>query len=150
MEFNWKKFDKELKEESEDILVRQFILFHRKVALYVFQQVMRRSPVWTGRYRASHRIAINIADEKVAPEHPNIANLEWPEPVSGKIAASMSMSDAALALNALKPFDRVVISNNLSYAKSIEHGSSQQAPLGVYALALVDAANRFAHVKVVE
>lgn len=87
----------------------------RSVALEAFGRIVEQSPVDEGRYRASHRVAVNSVDTSVEPEGQD----SYGAPDAGAI------SRAGFG-------DEIVISNNLPYAQRIEDGWSGQAPAGVY------------------
>ena len=88
----------------------------------IFKAAVKLSPVYTGSFRASWRIAFNGAREEVTqggtPEAPiRGASFRWP--------------------TGFKLGDTIVISNNLPYADLIEYGGlSNQAPFGVLGLAV--------------
>lgn len=95
----------------------------KAMARDVLARIVAHSPVRSGRYRDSHRIAIGDASGGVA------------------VSAGPAAIDAVLA--DLKPFDRVVIWNPLPYARRIEFGRlSLQAPDGVYRRAAAEAVAR--------
>ena len=88
------------------------------------------SPVWSGRYRASHTIAIGTPDTSVK-EAPQV-DVRWPDEPSTVLNAP-PVSRAAQVLSGLKPFSVVFIANALPYARRIENGYSKlKAPAGVY------------------
>ena len=91
----------------------------RKLALQAYEGVLKRSPVDTGRFRASNRLSINRADLTVEPADAISTTFE---------TTAMSTADGA------KIGDVVIISNNLPYAEPLENGHSSQAPQGVYSL----------------
>lgn len=82
----------------------------------LFDAFVLRSPVYTGSYRASWRIAFDTPDPSItdgggpaAPLPP--PKFQWPP--------------------GFKVGMQVIISNNQPYAERIEYGWSQQAPHGV-------------------
>ena len=80
----------------------------KRVAFDLFGRIVKRTPVDTGRARASWTIALNHADRTVQP--PGRYN-----------APKIGFLD-------VKPGDSVVISNNLPYITALEDGHSQQSP----------------------
>lgn len=126
------EFDKALLKAQGKFLIA-FTDWHRNMSLAVFETVIERSPIWTGRFRASNRIAVGSADESVHPGLPNPP--EWPQQ-PGNVIARPRPSAARARLAQLKPFQMIVVSNNLSYAQELENGSSRQAPSGVYEIAV--------------
>lgn len=97
----------------------------KELAGSIFRAAVKLSPVYSGAFRASWRIAFNGAREDVtegrSPENPiRGAAFRWP--------AGFKLGDV------------VVISNNQPYAELIEYaGWSNQAPYGVLQLAIASA-----------
>lgn len=102
---------------------------------WIFAEIVRRSPVLTGRYRDSHIIMIN--------------------------GVSVG-SDPEAAIRRYKPGDRVQIVNTQPYAKKIEgrsrtrtggsamRGQSKQAPNGVYRAVYGAAKRRYSKVAFID
>lgn len=102
----------------------------RKVALDGYSGVMLKSPVDTGRFRGSWRVAINQTDRSVSPPRTQ---------TDLKHGASLNAEERARTNLILetKASDVIVISNNLPYAKRLEDGWSAQTnnqPGGILAL----------------
>lgn len=95
----------------------------RKLAFDAYLGLLLRSPVDQGRYRASHRIAINRVDPSV--EEPDDA--PYDEPSDLEIKANATIGGASIG-------DSIFITNNLPYAQPLEDGHSKQAegPNAVY------------------
>lgn len=88
------------------------------------------SPVLTGRYYTSHRIALNTTDLSVAGENPDRSSPYAPLPPDY----------AEHFLHDFKMGDQIIISNALDYAAKIEYDrASPKTPEGVYQVSL-DAA----------
>lgn len=97
----------------------------RKLAFDAFDGLLRRSPVDTGRFRASWRLGINKTIESVSEERTRASKK------GGKGASTnVEAGEQIKAFNA-KFGDTVHITNNLPYAQPLEEGSSTQAPAGV-------------------
>jgi hypothetical protein len=95
----------------------------KAAAIGLHSRVIDRSPVDTGRFRASWNIVSGEdADLSVAKEGQN----------TGGGAAAKARASALTASNSY------VISNNLPYAESLENGHSKQAPQGVVRLSIID------------
>ncbi len=100
------------------------------------------SPRLTGRFVASHTIAINRIDTTVQPE--NLAGVENP-------LAPPNKSIAASTLHGLHLGDIIYIANSLDYAKELEYDSpSMKAPTGVYIIASLKVSSEFKNVKVIK
>ena len=90
----------------------------RKATFEVFRNVVLRSPVDTGRFRANWNVSYGTANVSTTTS----------------TAASRGDSEAAKALTL--PVGGVTwLSNGLSYAEELEMGSSRQAPQGMVRLA---------------
>jgi len=102
----------------------------RKLALDLYTGVVTRSPVDSGRFRASHRIGINHVDDTVAPEGDHDTGA-----VAGDAATGDEIRGALLTLKSAKFGDTINVSNSLVYGPPLEAGSSAQtdhAPDGIY------------------
>jgi len=100
----------------------------RKGVFDVFHSIIKRSPVDTGAYRASHGIA-------------NMEPAGDEEIVKGKkgekISAEVALSKGSRWTWRVGDGD-IYLFNNLPYAERIENGWSKQQPAGVYRVALVE------------
>lgn len=109
---------KELEADIADIV--------RVTAFKIERKCVERTPVDTGRARASWNISEEYADLKVAPE----GNHGMPPPSSGGVKGG-----AVGGISGKKP---IFISNNLEYIVPLEFGHSKQAPNGMAALAIAE------------
>lgn len=90
----------------------------RKIGFDAFRGILLRSPVDTGRFRASNRIGINEVDASVEPPREGSSN-------AGSITGEEFQKASAL-LSKLNWGDTIHITNNLIYARPLEGGSSAQ------------------------
>lgn len=90
----------------------------RKIALQVLAGVVFRSPVDTGRFRASWVAQAGRINTAVAPE----GAAEYAAPNAAKLLASSGLK---------QPFGVLYVSNSLPYAVRLEEGWSGQAPAGI-------------------
>lgn len=97
----------------------------RKLAIDAYAQVTQRTPVDTGRARASWRLATGAPDTSVEEE--------------GK--GSYPVQRPSLPKTGGAPFTVYFITNNLPYVKALEDGHSQQAPLGMVAVTITSLKN---------
>lgn len=100
----------------------------RKLAFDALDGMFRRSPVDTGRFRASWRVSLDSADLSVAPPMASGTKASKPRgtPVDGEVLAGFN------AVKTTVKRDRtIVISNNLPYAADLEDGGSPQARAGI-------------------
>jgi len=90
----------------------------KRVSFEVFRRITLKTPIDTGRARASWTINVNEADRRVQPE--GQSSYQVPRP----------------GLLNVQPGDTVVISNNLPYIVELENGHSKQAPVGMVAVSI--------------
>jgi len=100
--------------------------FIRKIALELLKKVTMKSPVDTGRFRANWMVGIGGADETTTENTVNDAVMR-----------------GAIVLTGYKTLKQIHISNNLPYAAALEHGHSQQAPLGVAEISVAEIEAHF-------
>lgn len=101
----------------------------KALAFEVHERIIDRTPVDTGRARASWNLSINEPDLTVAPE---------PKKKSRK-AALESAQAARASLPDFDPFtDTIWITNAVSYILRLEHGSSKQAPVGMVVVTVAE------------
>lgn len=101
----------------------------RKISMQTFSGIVLKTPVDTGRARASWVIGINRP----------LNSPDFPEGRKMSAAEAQSIANRQLAtLGRLKPYDTVFISNNLPYIEYLEDGSSEQAPSGMVAVTLAE------------
>lgn len=120
-----KDFNAALDHFADSLVPAAVADFTALTALNVYNKVTNKSPVDTGQFQANW----NITPGKEA-------DLTYHEDFSRNDSPSKSTAEAAKAIDGLKPFEAVSISNNLDYAGSLERGHSNQAPLGVLGLSL--------------
>jgi hypothetical protein len=96
----------------------------KKVILDVFSSLVQKSPVDTGRFRGNWQIGIGSIN----------GDTESPEDKPG----NASISRAAIKINGLSTKRITYISNSLPYAQRLENGYSDQAPVGMVRLTLIE------------
>ncbi|WP_168377576.1 hypothetical protein [Acinetobacter cumulans] len=92
----------------------------KKIVGEVLQQVIIRSPVMDGEFRASHKVTLDSPDNSYQKNYDE----------SGSETLNHGLKVAASA----KFGGLVYIQSNSPYGLALENGHSQQAPNGVYAL----------------
>ncbi len=101
-------------------------VFTKLVAFKIHDRIVERTPVDTGRARASWTIiAGESADTSVAPPD-----------FSGGAAAGSAAAKAKQG--SIEPANSYVIANSLDYIEALENGHSRQSPSGMVALAIAD------------
>lgn len=103
-------------ERFANITREKMDLFGRKMTYQLFSAVVRKSPVDTGRFRGNWQIARDTIPVSV---------LDRLDP-SGSGALIVAAQALSIPLGGV-----VYLANNLPYARRLEYGYSQQAPLGM-------------------
>jgi hypothetical protein len=101
----------------------------KKVAFQLFRRIIEKTPVDTGRARASWNIAIGSINPSIAPDGQHQKN---PSALAAKATTVLAGYGADGRLPA------VWISNNLPYIGELENGHSQQAPAGMLKLSIME------------
>jgi len=117
-------------------------LVMRKAGLDAYAGVLKRSPVRTGRFRASNRISLNVPDLSVAPETSTIVG-------NAPFAGGPQLNQAVSILGPADGGDTIFITNALPYAKKLEDGGSAQTnrqPDGIYGATIQELRASFAQV----
>lgn len=96
----------------------------QRIALEMFERVILRSPVDTGRFRGNWQVGIGNVPA---------GTLELDDK-SGRA----TVSNAQAAALSLEPGQSITLVNNLPYAQRLEDGYSSQAPAGMVALTVQD------------
>lgn len=112
----------------------------KRVAFDLFGRIVRKTPVDTGRARASWNISVNHPNRSVVARMRTIVKRGTHTPKgldrpSLQQAVSPSQNKSLFALN-VKPGDEIWITNNLPYIVELEKGHSKQAPAGMVALSI--------------
>ena len=104
-------------------------VLHKKITGETLQQVITRSPVMDGEYRASHKVTLD------SPQ----GTYEKGFDLSGGATLSEGLKVASTA----KIGGLVYIQSLSPYGTRLENGWSQQAPHGVFALAFQSVVNKY-------
>ena len=123
------KFEKILQEQVRLTIEGEALL----IVSEVFVRIVMRTPVDTGRARASWQFAVGTAPSGVAPDK------EYPELKDKEISETQVRAAVASALEEISvaPASVWFISNNLEYIEALEAGwSKKQAPAGMVSLTL--------------
>ena len=104
-------------------------VLHKKIIGETLQQVITRSPVMDGEYRASHKVTLD------SPQ----GTYEKGFDLSGGATLAEGLKVASTA----KIGGLVYIQTLSPYGTRLENGWSQQAPNGVYALSYQSVASKY-------
>lgn len=92
----------------------------RVISIQLLNEVVMRSPVDTGRFRANNQVSIGN------PDYSTTTNTDK--------SGSQTLQQGSAVIAQGKPYSVIYIQNNLPYAEPLEDGHSQQAPAGIYAV----------------
>jgi len=133
MQTNFPEFERALQQFSKKVELSAATLTKR-VATDLFRRIIEKTPVDTGRARASWNISIGAPNADVQPEGQHQSNAD-------ALAAKANEALAGYGVDGQKHLQPIYITNNLPYIGELEHGSSQQAPQGMVALSLKEVTN---------
>ena len=88
----------------------------RKITLDIFRNVVKRTPVDTGRARAGWQIEETLHSIKVNKDDPT---------------GQRTIREARQLINAIRAGGVIYVLNNVEYILPLEYGSSKQAPNGM-------------------
>ena len=120
---NLEKFNSELENFSSILMPKQFILFHKVIAIKALRGIVLKTPVDTGRARGNWIVTINVPAEDV---------IEDRDKRGGTTLRKGVAEIGGLDL----PFQIIFITNNLEYISFLEEGSSDKAPEGMVAVTI--------------
>jgi len=121
-----KKFRGDLRKFADKLGIR-FEDVVTKIALDMYANIIKRTPVDTGRARASWNLGIGSIDASVAPEGAIKSEAE-----------KLLNATTRLAQADLTTVERIYITNNLPYIEALENGHSKQAPSGMLAITVAE------------
>lgn len=96
----------------------------QKTVLELFSNVLLKSPVDTGRFRANWNVSASRSDTSTSDD-------------VDKSGAS-TISSAAIKINSYRAGPTIYITNALPYAQRLEYGWSKQAPAGMVRITLTE------------
>ncbi len=110
----------------------------REVALKLHENIVRRTPIDTGRAKSSWNISENFPDESVTPVLRDTI-LEQKAKGAEVLTIDNAHVAALTSQQNISQFPTVVfISNALPYIENLERGSSKQAPLGMVRISVTE------------
>jgi len=107
----------------------------RKAVLDLHANIVTRSPVDTGRFRAANQISLN--------EIPRSSVISFNTDAQGKTTVSYASEDEVKkagerAVGSFAIGDTFFLYNNVTYALALEYGHSSFAPEGVYRISAME------------
>lgn len=124
-----KRFELDL-EKFADKLMLDITTVRRKLAFDLFGKIVFKTPVDEGRLRANWAM---VEGSNSVPE-----NVEEGQRTIGQADNEAKGRVQVAVTGGGKPFDFIVITNNLPYAEPIEFGHSQQAPAGMIRVSIAE------------
>lgn len=128
-----RRFNLAVGEWARKVPPEELSAWHRRIALWAWRAIDRKTPVRFGTLRRNNQIAIGTA-----PETSRIGL----DP-----SGSVAQAEAESVVARIGPFQRVAIFNNVEYGQYVETGTSRQAPRGMYATTFAELATRFSRQK---
>lgn len=104
-------------------------LVTQKLALQALSGVVLKSPVDTGRFRGNWNVSVDVRDDTTT------------DATDKGGAATIAKGQGVIT--AVPPYRTIWLTNNLPYARRLETGWSQQAPVGMVALTLAELESQF-------
>lgn len=101
-------------------VLRDVDTHHKKIICDIIQQVIVRSPVMDGEFRASHKVTLD------APQNAYEKGFD--------LSGGKTLAEGLKVASTAKIGGLVYVQTNSPYGDKLENGHSQQAPNGVYAL----------------
>ena len=111
----------------------------RKTCFDLYTRIIKRTPVDTGRAKASWGIGTEHSDAVAPKGEYAVTDLEHYSP--SDISSAMTSSSGGFTFTV--DDDQVIIYNNVEYIADLENGSSQQALSGMVALSLAEFTAHF-------
>lgn len=132
---NIRQFQLDFAALTKGLPERSIILFTRKIGLEAYRRIVLKTPVDTGRARGNWDMTIGSpatgASDTIGPLEPKPAG--WK---SGDVTSGLQ------AIQSLKPFETIYITNNLPYIRRLEEDSwSQQFTAGMVASTVQELQN---------
>lgn len=100
----------------------------KRTMIELFNRVIQKSPVDTGRFRANWNCSIGS---------PNLSTSEATDPSGGAASSRATATVVSYTLNGQSVF----LTNSLPYAERLENGWSGQAPNGMVRLSVMEVQN---------
>jgi hypothetical protein len=102
---------------------------HKKIIGETLQQVITRSPVMDGEYRASHKVTL------ASPQNTYEKGFD--------LSGSATLAEGLKVASTVKIGGLVYVQTLSPYGTRLENGWSQQAPNGVYALSFQSVVSKY-------
>lgn len=134
---NLRRFEQDLK-RFDDHVKNRIKVFVKKISFDLFNAIVTKTPVDTGRAAASWAMSESVMGDYVHP--PIVPGSE----LSREQAVEMALSHM---VDINKPFGVWYIYDNVVYITFLENGTSKQAPMGMIRLSLAEIETEMAFLK---
>lgn len=101
----------------------------RIISIQLLNEIVQRSPVDTGRFRANNQVSIGSPD--------------YTSTMATDKSGGTTLQQGSAVIAQGQPYSVIYIQNNLPYAEPLENGHSQQAPAGIYAVSFHGVAQAY-------
>lgn len=120
--------------------MKQWLLDVNRTACFaIHDNIVRRTPIDTGRAKTSWNLAEDEADPDVTPALRDVINFSTGAVIERAAHGASELSESQAEIAARGQQDHItvtapviVISNNLPYIEALENGYSSQAPAGMF------------------
>jgi hypothetical protein len=112
--------------------------FARLVAIAGLQKVILKSPVDTGRFRGGWLVTIASRTDAAPTKVEGVKSGKRGKSGRGAAAGSDAINAGLGVIAGARPFEAIVIQNNVEYGEALEDGSSDQAPRGMLSITLAE------------
>ena len=133
---NLEQFNYELDTAVKQLTDRDVVAFQRLLALKLFEKIIRKTPVDTGRARGNWRISVNGFDDSIVPIEGHTGEVY--EDLGPVGLTTLGMAQAALTPQSVPLGSIIYISNSLPYILRLEQGWSKQAAAGMVATSVAE------------
>lgn len=120
--------------------MKQWLLDVNRMACFaIHENIVKRTPIDTGRAKSSWNLAEDEADPDITPALKDVVNISTGAIIelAAKGASPLSADQAEVAARGQQDHITttapvIVVSNNLPYILALENGYSSQAPAGMF------------------
>lgn len=119
------KFEADLEKFAKQLDI-DIVTVVKKLSFDIFEGVVRRTPVDSGRARASWIMSLDEPSDEVAIEGNRSEDQATQEALANKLPDITNLSQP------------INVTNNLPYIEPLEFGSSEQAPTGMVRVTLAE------------
>ena len=120
------KFRIALEREYEDKVVGGVLELKKKIGNHLIESIVEKMPVDTGMALGNNIVSAGIRDTSID------------EGALDRSGAATIYNGKSVIASDIDPFGKLYVQNNVPYIEALEGGHSQQAPIGMYGLAVAE------------